>query len=52
MCKIVHTSGSYRVSVNVQQGRPTRGPRAKSGPPKVLKWPAVGWLIDASALTL
>ena len=38
--------------VAINQGRPTRGPRAKSGPPKVLKWPAVGWLIDASALTL
>ena len=38
------------------QGRPTRGPRARSGPPKVLKWPTkgfcVGWLINASALTL
>ena len=34
----------------LKQGRPTRGP------PKVLKWPTksfcVGWLIDASALTL
>ena len=26
--------------VPLKQGRPTRGPRATSGPPKVLKWPA------------
>ena len=45
-----------RPNHSVKQGRPTRDPRARSGPPKILKWPTkgfcVGWLIDASALTL
>ena len=41
---------------HLAQGRPTRGPRATSAPPEVLKGPAkgfyIGWLIYASALTL
>ena len=51
-CSLEDETPTYHVS----QGRPTRGPRAACGPPKVLKWPAKGfssgWLIGPCALTL